>query len=61
MLLSETCFLLTMNEIEVQKQMVKLAFGKQSLALYNLVEGGTHATDGSQGVRHYIWKVAGYI
>ena len=37
-----------------------MAFSKSQMPFYGLVEGSQHL-DGSYGLRHYIWKIAGYI
>lgn len=48
-----------MNEIEVQKCLIKEAFSKKQLPSYGIVEGGP--TVANQTVKNYIWQVAGYL
>ena len=48
-----------MNEIDVQKSLVKEAFSKQVLPSYGLVDQSS--TESVVGVRNYIWRITGYL
>ena len=48
-----------MNEIEIQKALVKEAFLKRTLPNYGLVDGSPN--ESALAVRNYIWQVAGYL
>ena len=48
-----------MNEIELQKHLVKEAFGKSALPNYGLVDGNPH--ESALQIRNCVWKAAGYL
>ena len=48
-----------MNEIELQKLLIKEAFSKKQLPHLNLIDGS--ANDVALIVRNYIWQSSGYL
>lgn len=48
-----------MNEIEIEKNLIKDAFSKKQLPSFGIVDGGSTVVN--QTVRNYIWQVAGYL
>lgn len=48
-----------MNEIEIQKSLVKLAFSKQQMPNYGLIDGSQNEV--ALGTKNYIWQVSGYL
>ena len=49
-----------MNEIEIQKQLIKEAFNKE-ITSHSQMFGGGLDEESAQKLRNYIWKVCGYL